>query len=122
MTGSSTIPRSRKVPTAPEKPRRFSTPAENTTSCNLVDDSFTDIHLTVLKDILQCWKKKLLEPTINLIGACWEDFEIVDDDAVFSVDEGILSLRVKLRQEVKHLECDKSKELYLAKVKSFFFN
>ena len=116
--------------TSRSKDRRHNTPLEESTalsrSCDslgnyeqLRDDYITEMHLTVIKDILRCWRNMLRKPTISLAGACWEDFEIVESSSPVKVseDQGSVSLPVRLRKESTNLDSNNCCGKYIAKVR-----
>lgn len=61
----------------------------------------------------------LRKPTISLAGACWEDFEIVESNSTpkVSVDQGSVSLPVRLRKESTNLDSNNCCGKYIAKVR-----
>lgn len=109
--------------------RRYSTPLEETAglsrSCDSMDiddsrDSYvTDMHLIVLKDILRCWRNLLRKPTIDLAGACWEDFEMVESESwpKVSEDHSSVSVPVRLRRVSPNSDTNTCCRQYIAKVK-----
>ena len=81
------------------------------------DSYVTEMHVTVLKDILLCWRKMLRKPAISLAGACWEDFEVVEVDSwpKVSDDQGSVLQPVQLKKPSLSV-CQKSDQ-FMAKVR-----
>lgn len=109
--------------------RRHSTPLEEAAglsrSCDSLgnyeeprNDYITNMHLTVIKDILRCWQNMLRKPMISLAGACWEDFEIIESDSPQRVSEDLdsVSMPVRLRKESTNLDSNNCCGKYIAKV------
>ena len=127
---TATIQKSQKesVPRTNVPVRRHSTSLEESAgisrSCDSLhydaptDTYVTDMHLTVLKDILRCWRNMLCKPTISLAGACWEDFEIIESESQPEVCENqdSVSLQVRLRKESTNLDSKNRCGQYIAKV------
>lgn len=100
------------------------TTSRRSRSCELlnVDDSqdgyLSNMHVTVLKDILLCWRNMLRRPTINLTGACWEDFEVVEAESwpKMSDDRGSVLQPVQLKKSSRSLDSQNYGGQFIAKV------